>query len=146
MPRNANASGKNSQSNDIVEGSAPKGFLGTGLTLHTYSDSTYYAHIAKVALLILVILGIVIFVILGFFFPQCNATQDRGFYSCSCKPGSALDRTTGQCLCLDTGSTPATSGCSAYVNNERRYVYADVRPSADDDTGGWTESSSEVCN
>ena len=144
MPKDSSDS--NSQSNGD-SGNAPQKQRGAGLfTLHTYSDGTYYAHIGKVLLILLVILGIAAFVIVGFFYPECNSTQDRGFYSCSCKPGSALDLTTGYCMCLDTASTAASAGCSNYIANEQRYVFADnTDANAEAEFGGWSKSS-DLCN
>jgi len=138
MPKDSSAS-SGYQPNDIVESGPKKGYIGGQITLHTYSDSVYYAHIGKVALALLIIAAIVVFIVVGLFYPECNATQDHGFYSCSCKDGSALDMTTGMCLCLDTGKVAATSGCPSYVANERRYIYADGRPSEDAENGGWVK-------
>lgn len=139
MPKGSNTK---SGPDDFAVSGAPKGTFGGQLALHTYSDSTYYGHIFKVILAIAIVVGIGLFIVLGFFFPQCNSTQDRGFYSCSCKEGSALDVETGNCYCLDTASVLATNGCPNYVNNQLRYVMADERdPSAK--FGGW-KSSDEV--
>lgn len=145
MPSSKNAA---SSTNDIIESGAPKGTFGGQIRLRTYSDRTYEWHIFKVILGVAVVLAIAAFIILGFFFPVCNSTQDRGFYSCSCKDGSALDRISGTCICLDTGKVAATDGCPNYATNNTRLIYADARPSqADQDsaTGGWTESPSG-CN
>jgi hypothetical protein len=129
---------------DVITGKAPTGTFGGQIALHTYSDSVYYAHIGKVLLVILILVVITAFIVIGLFYPQCNSTQDHGFYSCSCKAGSALDLTTGQCLCLDTGAVPATAECPAYVANERRYVYESVVPGEDAENGGWVETT-EAC-
>lgn len=135
------SSNSDGQSNDIIEGNAPKWTFGGEITLHTYRDSVYFGHIGKVMLVLLIVLAIAAFVVVGFFYPECNSTQDRGFYSCSCKDGSALDLTTGMCMCLDTGAVPATSGCPAYAANQRRYIYESVVPGTDTVNGGWVESS-----
>lgn len=126
---------------DVITGQAPTGTFGGQIALHTYSDSVFHAHIGKVLLVILILVAITAFIVVGLFYPECNSTQDHGFYSCSCKAGSALDLTTGQCLCLDTGTVPATVGCSAYVANERRYIYESVVPGDDSANGGWVEST-----
>ena len=128
-------------SDDIIMGSAPKGMI-QEFELHTYKDTTYYAHIAKVLLVILIVIGIAAFVIIGFFYPECNSTQDRGFYSCTCKEGSALDLQTGLCMCLDTAATSASIGCANYAANELRYVYADKTDETDleSEYGNWTQS------
>jgi hypothetical protein len=146
MPKSSNNSSKSANntsgnSNDIVEGGAPKGTFGGNIVLRTYSDSVYAVHIGKVMLVVFIILAITAFVIVGFFYPACNSTQDHGFYSCSCKDGSALDLTTGMCMCLDTGAVPATVGCAAYSANQRRYVYKKVVPGDDAVFGGWVEST-----
>ena len=139
MPKSSKSSKSSNQSNDVVVGSAPKGEFGGQITLHTYTDSVYYGHIGKVMLTLLVILAITAFVVVGFFYPVCNGTQNRGFYSCSCKEGSALDQTTGLCICLDTGTVQATSGCPAYAANQQRYIYQAIS-SDDAANGGWVQS------
>ena len=79
-----------SQPNDIVEGGAPKGTFGGQITLHTYSDSVYYAHIGKVILIILIIVAIAAFIIVGLFYPECNSTQITGFTVVAAKMGRLL--------------------------------------------------------
>ncbi len=136
-----NTSSAPSSSNDVTESGAPKGTIGGLIRLHTYSDGTYYKHIGKVLLALALIIGVIVFVIVGLFFPTCNGTQDHIFYGCRCKDGSALDETTGMCLCLDTGHIAATNGCAAYASNGLRYVFSDTRPAEGAEFGGWTTSA-----
>lgn len=123
-----------SNSNETETGPTPKGRVQL-FTKHIYSDSTYRVHIFKVLLGILIFGCIVAFVVLGFFFPECNGTQERGFYSCSCKAGSALDQESGLCKCLDDGNTLATTTCDG-ATNDVRYIFTDAR------TGEWQTSAS----
>ena len=62
--------------------------------------------IRKVAIFFAVFVVVIVFVILVFTVPKCNATQVRGFFTCNCAPGSALDRQTGLCMCLNNGTDP----------------------------------------
>lgn len=138
-----NGSDNGSAASSPVSNSPKKGLGSWELfRLNIYSDQTQRVHIFKVLLFILILLGVAAFVIAGYFYPECNGTQDRGFYSCPCKAGSALDESTGLCYCLDTGDTIATYGCSGY-ENDLRYVFKDNRNDSDsDEYGGWTTTTS----
>lgn len=117
----------------------------TGLALPIRSDKSYMGHIFTVLIVCLVVLVVAGVVLAGFFYPVCNNTQNRGFYSCSCREGSALDLTDGYCKCLDTGTTKAVSDstCLAYAQNKIRYVYEDTRPNINaSTTGGWSKTLS----
>lgn len=114
------------------EGGSQKGTM-EAFRLQTRSDHTYRVHIWKVVLGVSIIVAIVAFVVAGFFYPECNATQNRGFYSCPCKPGSVWDESRSLCICLDTGATPATDSCASAMNDVR-FVFEDLR----DSDGEWT--------
>jgi hypothetical protein len=141
MPKSSGL--KADSSNDVVVGNTPKGTFGGDITLHTYSNRTYHIHVLKVLLIVFILVGIAAFIVLGFFYPECNATQDRGFYSCRCKTNSALDLESGLCLCLDTGTIPAINGCPG--TSGIRYIYADTRPDEDAKHGGWVSSGALSC-
>ena len=96
--------------------------------------------------MIVILVGVVAFVIVGFFYPKCNATQDRGFYSCSCKPGSAMDEDSGLCYCLDTATVSAANGCANYEANKTRYIYSLIEHDDDEEYGGWTATTGTACS
>lgn len=130
-------------SGEVEVGRTSKGEFGGTIQLKTYSDSVYHVHIWKVLLVVAIILGVTAFIVTGFFYPVCNGTQDRGFYSCKCKEGSALDKS-GYCICMDTGGTLALGGCPTGAA-DTRYIFADARPDADASFGGWSTTTPSSC-
>jgi hypothetical protein len=62
-------------------------------------------HIVKVVVVMVVLAIVIGLVIFGLVYPKCNSTQVRGFFQCNCAPGSALNKVTKLCHCLNDAST-----------------------------------------
>ena len=65
---------------------------------------------------------VVVVVVVGFLYPSCNSTQVRGFYRCNCPEGSAMQKTTGLCICLNNGTQLGTDCESGAA--DVRYVFS----------------------
>lgn len=76
------------------------------MPMASWQSQTRSMHIRNVIIASVIFVIVLVFVILVFTVPKCNSTQVRGFFTCNCKPGSALDRSTGYCKCLNDGATP----------------------------------------
>ena len=89
--------------------------------LASWEAQTRSIHIRKVVIGCIIFAAIVTFVVLALTIPVCNSTQVRGFFTCKCAPGSAMNPETGLCMCLDDGASPGGT-CDPDSQNIR-YVF-----------------------
>ena len=61
-------------------------------------------HIKKVVIIMITFFVILALIITGFVYPKCNETQVHGFFRCNCPQGSAMDKLSGLCTCLNNGT------------------------------------------
>lgn len=61
-------------------------------------------------------------IIAGLVYPKCNETQVHGFFRCNCPEGSALQKSTGLCICLNNG-TQLGNQCEGGAEDVR-YVFS----------------------
>lgn len=110
----------------------------TTMPTASWQAQTRSIHIRKVVIGCLIFAAIVTFVILSLTVPKCNSTQVRGFFTCNCAPGSAMDRTTGLCMCLEDGASPG--GMCDPDSQNIRYVFRTTQDSTDTfgDKTNWT--------
>ena len=88
----------------------------------SWQSQTRTTHIRNVVMGCVIFVIIVTFIVLALTVPVCNSTQVRGFFTCNCAPGSALNKKTGLCQCLDDGSTMG-GFCRPGAENERFVTY-----------------------
>lgn len=104
----------------------------------SWQAQTRSTHIWKVVLVMVfffIIIGLVIF---GLVYPKCNETQVRGFFQCNCPDGSALQKSSGLCICLNNGTE---------LGNQCEEGAADVRYVFSTDTqNDWEFTNAAIWN
>lgn len=102
-----------------------------GTTLASWDIQARQTHVKKVVTVMVVLAVIIALVIFGLVYPKCNGTQVHGFFRCNCAPGSALDKSSGLCKCLNNG-TQLGGHCDEGLD-DTRFVF-----SADLENNDWT--------
>ena len=70
----------------------------------SWNSATRKTHIKNVVMILSVFFIIAGVIIAGLVYPKCNETQVHGFFRCNCPEGSALQKSTGLCICLNNGT------------------------------------------
>lgn len=91
------------------------------MPMPSWQAQTRTIHIRKVVIGCIIFAAILTFVILALTVPKCNSTQVRGFFTCNCAPGSAMNHATGLCMCLEDAATPG--GMCDPDSQDIRYVF-----------------------
>ena len=92
------------------------------VTETSWSNVTRSTHIRNVIMWISIFVVIVVLVVVGLTYPKCNETQVRGFFRCNCPQGSAFQKSSGLCICLNNG-TEMGNQCSEGAADVR-YVFS----------------------
>ena len=104
----------------------------------SWQAQTRTIHIRKVVIGCIIFAAILTFAILALTVPTCNSTQVRGFFTCNCAPGSAMNHATGLCMCLEDAATPGGQ-CDPESQNIR-YVYKAIDQDTIGDKANWSYS------